>query len=830
MVNTLSLDGVWLLNWFEVGNGLAEGAEQADYNDGGWLAASVPGEVHLDLIRAGVIRGEYYDRSADDIKWAEKCEWWYRKTFVPDPALRAKHVELVFDGLDTLATVYLNGRAIGRNDNMHVPLRIDVASKLKWGKRNVLAVRLDPVDRLAEGKSLAGLYTTTCSERLFVRKAQVSFGWDFHGRMITAGIWQHVRVESWELARLESVQILAEPASKGGGDFTIRVSTRGGGATVEVSIRAKGSKAWQVTRTLPGGKGEIHLANARLWWPWTCGTPNLYEVRVQLLAGDGEVLDAQTHRVGVRKIEVAQDPIEDGTRFGLRINGRDVYICGANWVPPSPYFADVTEQTYRKLLSHAVNGNIGMLRVWGGGVYELDSFYDLCDEMGILLWQDFMWACGVYPDGPGEQKNAKREAEYQIARLRNHPSLAVWSGDNEDDWAFQWGQLPHKDKLAYKLTRKVLPAAVKKLDPTRPYFPSSPFSPTPTEEDCNSSREGDQHQYRWQSFETTGDKSYTNFFKDRSRFVSEFGHVSLPGLETLAKYNFTRKDMDIRQRFSYLVTPPNAPSPLHGTITGLQFMHAQFQKRALEHYRRLWPVCSGTLHWKFNDPYSSHGLGWGLMASIDPAGVAKMSYYYAKRAYMPLAVSLKQEDEKTYSAWVCNSTNKGFRGRLRVELHHQDNRRRTALDINANVPADTSMQVGIVSLEQMGFTRWEDYRDNVAAIHLEQDGREVFYDTHWLMDIRREAALVLIWGQVQGNVQRRSPDELAVTLTADRYVRPVELVMPGADVCFQDNFIDLLPNQPRTVTIRRWPWSQEDLTNRLIWVRGWNFKWLTLET
>ena len=630
---------------------------------------------------------------------------------------------------------------------MHVPVHCDVAAKLLWGRRNVLAVRLDPVNRAQQGKSLAGLYTTTLAERLFVRKAQVSFGWDFHGRMVTAGIWRPVWLESWDGPRIDHVRVVAEPAGDGGGDFTVTVATRGGQAQVEVSIRPRGAKTWLVSRKLSGKTGRIHLDKVKLWWPWTCGTPSLYEVRVRLLSPGGRtVLDEQAHRVGVRRVELMQDPIEDGSRFAFRLNGRDLYIRGANWVPPTAYFVDCTEQTYRKLLTLAVRGNLEMLRIWGGGVYEQDSFYDLCDELGILIWHDFMWACGVYPDGPAEQANARREAQAQILRLRNHPCIAAWSGDNEDDWAYQWGQLPHKAKLANKITRKVLPEAIRKLDPHRPYLPSSPFSPH--EEDCNSSREGDQHQYRWQSFETTGEKSYTNFFQDHSRFVSEFGHVSLPGPETMSRYNFIRKDTAAHTRFSHVRVPPNPPDAWQGFLTGLQFMHSQFQKRVLEHYRRLRPVCGGTLHWKFNDPFSANSLGFGLMASIDPAGAAKMSYYYAKRAYAPVAVSIRKESEDLYSVWACNGTAKPCRGELRIDLHHQDNSCQPVLRTKVTLPADTSRQVAEISLSGLGFHRWEDNRDNVAAIHLLSDGEEVFYDTYWFMDIAREASLRLIWGRL----------------------------------------------------------------------------------
>lgn len=828
MLTTVSLADDWRLTWFEPGKGVEAGAQTSDHNDGGWLPVRVPSEVHWDLQKAGIIRGQLFGKTPDEEKWIESAEWWYRLSFVPAESLKLRHLELVFDGLDTLATIYLNGEPIARNESMHVPLRVDVRDCLRWGRRNVLAVRIDPVDRLAEDKSLAGLYTTTTAERLFVRKAQVNFGWDFCGRQVTAGIWQPVRLEAWQANRLETVHLVATPRGDGG-ELDVRVATRGSGGTVEVSVRPRGARSWAQTQKLRGGKGTLKLDRVKLWWPHTMGEPSLYEVRVRLLDGSGKPLDEQTHRVGFRTIEVVEDPIEDGTRFGFRINGRDTFLCGANWVPPSPYYVDVDEAMYRKLLTYAVRGNLAMLRVWGGGVYELDSFYDLADELGILIWHDFMWACGVYPDGPHEQQLAAAEAKAQIERLRNHPSIACWSGDNEDDWAFQWGQLSIEQRDRYALTRKVLPEAVAHYDPARRYFPSSPFSPN--DADCNSSREGDQHQYRWQSLDTEGERSYLSFFKDRSRFVSEFGHTSLPGIETLGIYNFRREEMDVRKRWGTAVRPPNPPDPWHGTITGVQFQHALFQKRVLEHYRRLFPVCSGTLHWKFNDPFSANNFGFGLMASVDPLGRAKMSFYYAKRAYAPIAVSVRKEDDTTYTAWICNGTAGAFRGRLRIDLVHQDNTVRSAVDQEVTVDADASQQAATIDLKAMGFTRWEDYRDNVAAIHLERDGEEVFCDTHWFMDIRREGTLKLIWGELTAKVVERRPERLVVSLRADRYLRPVELLLPRADASYDDNFLDLLPGVERRVTIERWPWdTATDLRNQLLVLRGWNFATVRLDT
>jgi len=835
------LGGAWRLGWFDPGAGVKVGAHKSDFNDGGWLEATVPGEVHMDLTRAGVTRGQMFDKPPEEELWAEKCEWWYRLAFVPDTKLKAGHVELVFDGLDTLATVYLNGKAVARSENMHAPVRVDVKDRLEWGKRNALAVRLDPVVDLAKGKSLRNLYTTTCAERLFVRKTQVSFGWDFHGRMITAGIWRPVRLECWDAARIEDVHVIAEPTEGGGGKFRIRAETRGKGGTVEAAVRPAGAARWSVTKKLPNGKGTIELKKAKLWWPYPCGKPNLYEVRVRLLGRGGKVIDERTCRTGVRKIELVQDPIEDGRRFAFRINGRDTYIRGANWVPATVHLADNSKRRYRELLERAVEGNVGMLRVWGGGIYEEDSFYEVADELGILIWQDFMWSCGVYPDGPKELKLARDEAVYQVKRLRNHPCIAIWCGDNECDWAFDWGRMTHAQRLAHGIQRKVLPQTCRRLDPTRSYIPSSPFSPTDT--DPNASHEGDQHQYRWGSFDRGSDSHYSRFFEDRSRFVSEFGRGSPPSVETLSRYNYNRAEMDLRRRGRGGQPPPNAPDGQYGLVSGMQFTHGQFQKRVLEHYRRLWPTCGGTLHWKFNDPFSANGLGFGTMASVDPAGVPKLSYYYAKRAYAPVSASLKDEGDDKYSVWVCNGTDKAFEGEIRIDLHHQDNTRRDVLTERVRVEADASAPVAEFSLKQLGFSRWEDYRDNVAALRLLRRGREghpaaregggdpeVYFDTHWFMDVAREVRLRLIWGKVTARLKKRSADELIIELKADRYVRPVELLVPGVSPSYDDNFIDLLAGVPRTVTIRPGPCERTDLTNRLLVVRGWNFKPIAVKT
>lgn len=831
MRTATGLDGTWKLQWFEPDEGEALHAHAPDHNDVGWIDADVPGEVHRTLMQAGAIRGHVFDKSHEEHEWVTDKTWWYRKAFSPEAPARGERVELVFDGLDTLATVYLNGRKLATHENMFRELRLDVTDKLAFGRRNVLAVSLAPAKLRCKGMDMKPLYAPPGQswERLVVRKAQVSFGWDFCGRMITTGIWQSVRLERYRTARIESVQVIAEPDDRGAGRFDVQVETVGKSAKIDAAVREVGASRWSRATALPGGKGRLTVKDVKLWWPWAMGKQNRYEVRVRLRDRAGKLLDEQTHRVGVRKVELVTDPIEDGNRFAFRINGREMFLRGANWVPPTPHFVEVDRDLYHRRLIHAVEGNLDMLRIWGGGVYEQDSFYDLCDELGILLMHDFMWACGVYPQDKATAAEARQEAEFQLKRLRNHPSIVLWCGNNENDMAYYlWDKRPHEEMLSDVISRKVLPNACKRLDPTRPYIPSSPYSEL--DESPISGRDGDTHRYEWRRLASTGDDAYVNFFKDRSRFVSEFGATSLPGPETFSQYNLTKAAWKPQKRWK---TP--MPSSLRGDetawFTTRQFVHGQFQKRILEHYRRLWPVCGGTLHWKFNDPFSANTLGFGLMASIDPAERCKLSFYYAKRAYAPVAASLAEGPGRSVTAWVVNGPGRAFRGTLRVDVHDvsRPDQVSTALQQDIRVPADTSIQIARIDLKAAGMASATARKQRFFSLHLvDARGCDIYMDTHWLVNLPHEAGIELPKADLDVNIVRNSESQIEVSLGADRYCRPIELILGHAQCRYEDNFIDLLPGQTRTVTISRRPWDNTRLDNQILIARGWNIRAQTI--
>ncbi|MCK4316346.1 MAG: beta galactosidase jelly roll domain-containing protein, partial [Anaerolineae bacterium] len=437
---TLNLNGIWKLRDFMPGQGLAAGAHLPDYDDTSWQPASVPGDVHTALVEIKRLSPPFYNMNVETCQWVERQEWWYRTTFeapwAKDDA-EARYL-LTFDGLDTLATVYLNGVEIGRHRNMFIAADFDVTEHLRLSEHNTLAVCFDPVvESVGEGE-IEGQWGRN-PERAWVRKAQCNFGWDWAPRLVSVGIWQGVALRRYVGARLGGVFFKDTAISSQAAEATVVVQAERWADVPDLEAQITLSRGEQrLTDRVPliNGRAEVAftIPDPALWWTHDLGEPALYELEVALQAS-GKTLDTHCEQVGIRTIEVDQspDPDEPGTRFfTFVLNGVKLFAKGANWIPADSFVAQVDEARYRDLLELAIEANMNMLRVWGGGIYEKDVFYRLCDELGILIWQDFMFACALYPDSdPDFMADVEREAEVVVQRLRNHSCLALWCGNNE---------------------------------------------------------------------------------------------------------------------------------------------------------------------------------------------------------------------------------------------------------------------------------------------------------------------------------------------------------------------------------------------------------------
>ncbi len=681
----------WKVKDFPPGEGLTAGAHQPGHADRDWLAIPVPGDVHRLLISAGRIPDPFYDRAETACAWMEEREWWYRLTFdgPAEPADADERLEVVFEGLDTFATVYLNGDEIGEHHNMFRPAAFEVTARLRTHAPNVLAVRFDPPLQRIAGKTLSAWGRNP--ERTAIRKAQFGYGWDWGPRLPTIGIWRPVEVIRQRRAALIGVHFATLDISSGGHRAAVSVRVEAdrfgtdsvlvaqvrlvspeGGSAVESDVVLAGES------TLLDGTAYLTIDQPRLWWTHELGEPALYELTVTLLDGETPLAEDRRH-VGIRTLVLDQspDPAERGTRFfRFILNGVPIFAKGADWIPCDSFVGAIEPKRYTALLERARAGNMNMVRVWGGGIYEHDFFYAECDRLGLLVWQDFMFACAMYPeDDPDFIAEVNAEAHYQVRRLRSHPSLALWCGNNENQWLHDrryWDQ-PEPPAYGALYYDTILPHAVAELDGQTPYWPGSPFGGN----DHNSRDEGNVH--NWEVWHgnfprkfgeqprrepTPENVSYLRYAEDMGRFISEFGMHAAPVAETLRRaipsdqlyhhspaMDWHNKDNPKNKGDDLMLSTTGLPDGLEQYIAFSQMAQAEGLKFGVEHFRRRKPHCSGTLVWQLDDCWPV--LSWSV---LDYYGFGKAGYYYLRRAYAPVLASFKASENGELALWLTNDT------------------------------------------------------------------------------------------------------------------------------------------------------------------------------
>jgi beta-mannosidase len=632
-----------------------------------WLGASVPGSVHTDLMAAGVIADPFVRRFEIGCQWLDAERWTYKTTFTFSPDETLPRRLLRFDGLDTVASVWLDGEKIGEHDNMFVPLELDVTERLTPGSHE-LSVEFEPAvtvgrERRARYLASEGLRESVVrfDERAFVRKAQYMYGWDWGPRLVSAGIWRPVTLIE-HAGRLGDV--LVEQAHGEDGSVELRFWSE---------TDADGDIVHEVEGVVgPFRDGDVvRLENPELWWPAGFGPQRLLTVKTRLLdRGSAATLDERTTRIGLRRVRLVREPDRHGESFELEVNGRRVYCLGANWIPHDSFPARITREDLRAQLLRARDLNMNMLRVWGGGFYESDDFYELCDELGLLVWQDFPYACSYYPEDPDDLKAARREAREHVRRLRCHPSLVLWCGNNENRTMFEsrWDDETRHPPRYYgeKIYEGVLPQVLAELDPSRPYVPTSPWGG----ERANDGGTGDQHY--WDVWHGRGD--WKHYADCTGRFVSEFGFASAPGARAWSKI--------LPHAAAPLATSPHEPDARwhdktlkgHLTFAGLVELHypqasdleawtyhSQLNQRdalrfGIEHLRRS-ECCRGALIWQLNDCWPVQS--WSV---IDSEGDYKAAAFELRRLFAPALASITLDDGKARLFVVLDNANEPFTG------------------------------------------------------------------------------------------------------------------------------------------------------------------------
>jgi beta-mannosidase len=794
-----------------------------------WHKASVPGSVHTDLLANRLIEDPFYRDNEPKLQWIGKTDWEYRTTFdVPADVLRRRNVELVFDGLDTYATVYLNERAVLEADNMFRTWRVDAKAGLKAGANTLRIVFRSPINEVLPRMKALGYELPASNDQgektsPHTRKAPYQFGWDWGPRFVTCGVWKPARLEAWDDARLASLHVLQNHLDKDAAQLTAEVEVESSGATHAVVLvedpSDKRVAARQTFKLSPGTNRfalKLSVPSPQLWWPAGLGAQKLYTLRARLVSG-GKVSDELSTRVGLRTLELRQQADAEGKSFTFVVNGVPVFAKGANWIPADSFPERVTRERYRHLLESARDANMNMLRVWGGGYYESDDFYELCDELGLMVWQDFMFACSMYPGDEKFLESVRAEATDNVRRLRNHPSIAIWVGNNEVETAWQhWGwkqNLPAKLWDDYKkIFHGVLPEVVAREDPTRPYWPSSPSSNL--EEDSDSQRMGDVHY--WEVWHAS--KPFDYYERQHPRFMSEYGFQSFPLNETVNAYTLP-SDHDIQSPVmlahqkhprgnqlirEYMLRDYPEPKDFESFLYASQVLQAEGIKVGAEHLRRIMPHNMGSLYWQLDDcwPVAS----W---SSVDYFGRWKALQYYARRFYSPVLLSPHVEDGQV-KLYVVNDRTEPLRAVLRVRL----------LDFDGHVITETTDNVEVSPLSS------KVYRSLPAAALLGgQNPSKVFLHCELLGEGRSLSTNTLFFRPFK-DLQLPAPNVstafartrglTSVLLSTDRLARGVYLSAEGLEGSFADNFFDLLPGRKVTVEFRaRRPVSADELRKRL---------------
>jgi beta-mannosidase len=781
--------------------------------------AKVPGVVHLDLLANGLIGDPFYRDYEKSLQWIGRTDWEYRTQFdVGAETLARRRVELVFDGLDTYARVTLNGREVLDADNMYRQWRASVRPLLRARGNELLVVFRSPINEdlpkvTARGYELPAVNDLGEKTSVYTRKAPYSFGWDWGPRLVTCGIWKPVRLEAWDDARLLDVAIRQkelgpERASLSAEVELVAARPAAGraapAATIELAVEGAGPPVVTKLALRDGLQAEtvpFEIARPKLWWPNGYGEQPLYTVTTRLLVG-GALVDEQSTRVGLRTLELRRQKDEFGTSFEFVVNGVPVFAKGANWIPADSFLPRVTRERYADLLGSAKAAHMTMLRVWGGGIYESDEFYDLADELGLLVWQDFHFSCSLYPADEKFLASVEKEAEDAIRRLRNHPSLALWNGNNEVEAAwFQWGwkeRYPAWLWNDYKaIFHDLLPRTVARLDPTRSYWPSSPSADLEAlpGDCCN----GDMHYWGvWH-----GKAPFSSFEKQRTRFMSEYGFQSFPEMRTIR--SFARWDdlalespvMLSHQKSGsgnqlireYLLRDYKEPKDFASFLYVSQVLQAEGIKVAAEALRRARPRTMGSLYWQLDDcwPVAS----W---SSIDYFGRWKALQYYAKRFYAPLLASISEQEGQLVVTLVSDRTTPVM-GELVTRL----------LDLSGTTLWEEKKPVTLVPLASQPAL-------SVARETL-LEGREpkaVFLQAQLLVDGRVASSNVRFFTApkelaLQGPkiaVEASAAAEgIRLRLSSDTLARHVRLAC-DADGSFEDNYLDLVPGQPVEVLFR----------------------------
>ncbi|MFN0203443.1 MAG: glycoside hydrolase family 2 protein [Bacteroidia bacterium] len=790
-----------------------------------WLPAKAPSTVHSDLLANGKIEAPFLGENEKKLQWIGETDWEYQTTFELESFdIQANHIELVCEGLDTYSQVWINGQAVFTTENMFHSYQKEVKKLLKEGE-NTLHIRffnaIDSTQKLS--KKYAHPLPEGENGRVFVRKAAYHFGWDWGPKFVTCGVWKPIYLRLWNDLKISELQVIQSQLDTAKATLKIQATIQSEFTNEKCYFLSSDDEGNEWLDSLILQKGEnqfttqFTMLKPKLWWTNGLGEPHLYKMLFRLVKS-GKLVDLKKVDLGLRTIEIVQEKDEKGKSFYVKLNGVPIFMKGANVIPFNSFLPKVSAEKYDSVLSSAKKANMNMLRVWGGGIYEDDYFYQLCDKYGILIWQDFMFACAMYPFDNQFLNNVETEATYQVKRLRNHPCIALWCGNNEiDEGWHNWGwqkkyAFSKKDsseiwKGYQTLFHQVLPKIVQTHDAQRYYHPSSPTFGWGRKQSLT---EGDAHYWGvwW------GLQPFSIFNEKVGRFMSEYGMQAMPDIKTV--YSFTKPEE--RTLFSpaikhhqkhptgftnlgvYLKRDYRKAKDLEDYVYKTQLLQSEGIKIAIEAHRRNKPYCMGTLYWQLNDCWQV--CSW---SSLDYFNRPKALHYTVQNLYKTHLLSFYEEDNSLKVKVITDSL-ANFRAVLSI----------TTMNFEGQIISQTDKTIEISANSAKAYSFFIPVQKEVPAFYqkttlrlatLSIDNQVLAKNIHYYaapkdLKLPKPTFTQKIIEPTFSLLESEGEKRYIIEIQADKLVKNLYLYAENEDIEVENNYQDLLPNEKRKCYVK----------------------------
>lgn len=788
--------------------------------DTAWMAAKVPGCVHTDLLAFNKIPDPFYRKNEQTVKWIENVDWEYTTRFNLSGEIASyPNIDLVFEGLDTYADVYINDSLVLKADNMFLGWNVEAKKFLKKGD-NTLRIYFHSAVKVGMEKLKKVPYLIMAANEIapenertnvFSRKAPFHYGWDWGPRLVTCGVWKPVKIVAWNDAKMEDLYI--KPLSISSEMASYRVSAdvmanENLSAALEVWVDNKkmASNKVELKKGTNNPGVEFTLNKPELWWTNGLGGQKLYTVELRLVKGN-TTMQSLKHRLGVRTLELAREKDSTGTSFTFKLNGVPVFMKGSNYIPSDIFTTRNTQANYKRVVQDAVDANMNMIRIWGGAIYENNEFYDLLDENGILAWNDFMFACNMQPNDSLHLENIRKEAEYNVKRLRNHASIALWCGNNENlrawsGWGWQEKVTKEQGQILWgvyeKIFYQILPSVVKKMHPEVSYWPSSPQA----ENNKNSNpSSGDEHDWRiW-----FGDVPFSTYAENTCRFISEYGLQSFPEMKTIRAFAsdsdmaYRSPIMEHRQRSlmpwigpgfngneminTYIKRYYKAPKDFESFVYLSQVMQAEGVKFAIEAHRRQMPHCMGSLYWQINDCWPT--MSW---SSVDYFGRWKALHYFVREAFKPI-LPVIYRDGKEIKIAIANDQLKTEEHQLEATLY--DFSGKTLWKSKQNIILDANSSRTYMTIAEKELLAKGNATKMFLEVKVKNSDSILAENIFYFLDIK---ALAFEKPEIVKTIEKIGDKAYKISLISNILAKNVAL-STNSEGRFSNNFFDMIPGK-----------------------------------